>query len=301
MRKNLEWLIHPVNSQLFFDEYLEKKPLVIKRNDSTYYEELLTFQAIERLLSSDSSDNNLDLTLSHANRQIYLSEYATIKQFHNVYLKSGINVNKVQDLFDNQKVTVIIHQPAKYWSVLEDLSDNIAGDLKCSTGSNVFVTPSQGQCFQAHYDEHDLMIIQIHGKKNWKIYESAIPLPLEPQNKKSVDFSHLKQLEEFNVEPGDLIYIPRGFVHEVKTIDSISAHITLGLVNVTWVSLIKDYIQKLGLEEVLLREGFFAGSLKSDDNRVHVVNLLKEKINQDLSLGVLDKLSNSYLTSAKSL
>lgn len=292
MGKDLEWLIHPVDNQRFFDEYLERKPLVIRRDDSRYYEELLTFQEVESILSSNSNNSDLDITLSHANRKIYVSEYATIKQLHNVYLRSGINTSRVHDLFEKQKATVIIHQAAKHWLALEDLSNSISRDLKCSTGSNVFVTPSQAQCFDAHYDEHDLMIIQISGKKSWKIYESFVPLPLEPQNGRQVDFSHLKQLYEFNIEPGDLIYIPRGFVHEVKTTSNVSTHITLGISSITWTNLLVKYIEKLGTEEATLRESFFASSLRSDDNRSGIISLLKEKIHQSLSLASLDQLSD---------
>ena len=296
MKKDLEWLIYPIDNQQFFDEYLERKPLIVRRGDSRYYEDLLTFQEVESLLYSDSNNRDLDITLSHANRKIYLSEYATMKQLYNVYLKSGINAGRVHDLFKNQKATVIIHQAAKHWLALEELSHRVSEDLKCSTGSNVFVTPSQAQCFDAHYDEHDLMIVQISGRKSWKIYESFVPLPLKPQNGKQVDFSHLKQLYEFDVEPGDLIYIPRGFVHEVKTTSSTSTHITLGISSITWTDLLVKHIEKLGTEEAALRESFFASSLRSDDNSSSIMSLLKEKIHQSLSLASLNQLSGNSIT-----
>ena len=40
----------------------------------------------------------------------------------------------------------------------------------CSTGCNVYLTPADSQGFSPHYDDIDAFILQLEGKKRWKVY-----------------------------------------------------------------------------------------------------------------------------------
>lgn len=44
-------LIQPFTPDDFFGEYWEKKPLLLKRGDSGYYENLISFQDMENIIS----------------------------------------------------------------------------------------------------------------------------------------------------------------------------------------------------------------------------------------------------------
>jgi hypothetical protein len=48
--------------------------------------------------------------------------------------------------------------------------------------------------------------------------------------------------EDFYVAPGDLIYIPRGFLHDAETDDESSLHVTLSVECVTWRDLIVEIL-----------------------------------------------------------
>ena len=43
-RPSLEWLISPVAKEDFFEQYWEKRPLVVKRDQSNYFNSLLSFE-----------------------------------------------------------------------------------------------------------------------------------------------------------------------------------------------------------------------------------------------------------------
>jgi len=47
---------------------------------------------------------------------------------------------------------------------------------------------------------------------------------------------------ELELMPGDLLYLPRGYVHAANTSNSHSAHITVGITVFTWVELISELV-----------------------------------------------------------
>ncbi|MBK7966872.1 MAG: hypothetical protein IPK10_17510 [Bacteroidetes bacterium] len=52
-------------------------------------------------------------------------------------------------------------------------------------------------------------------------------------------------IEEHLLEAGDLLYIPRGIIHDAVTSDCISTHITLGVFPHTWIDIYKELISKM--------------------------------------------------------
>jgi ribosomal protein L16 Arg81 hydroxylase len=50
-------------------------------------------------------------------------------------------------------------------------------------------------------------------------------------------------LSEIDLEPGDLLYLPGGFVHTTETSDSFSVHVTLGITVYTWIELLTEWAQ----------------------------------------------------------
>ena len=48
---------------------------------------------------------------------------------------------------------------------------------------------------------------------------------------------------EIDLNPGDLLYLPRGFVHTTSTPDGFSLHVTLGMTVYTWVELLAEFAQ----------------------------------------------------------
>ncbi len=49
-------------------------------------------------------------------------------------------------------------------------------------GTRVFLTPADARAFRAHYDRHDVFILQILGSKAWRVEMNRrrVPRPVEP-------------------------------------------------------------------------------------------------------------------------
>nr|CDJ93150.1 Cupin 4 domain containing protein [Haemonchus contortus] len=102
----------------------------------------------------------------------------------------------------------------------------------CFVGANTYLTPPGSAGFAPHWDEIDAFLLQLEGRKYWKVYAPDSrdnELPREPSgNFNDEDMKNRKPTFEGWIEAGDLLYIPRGFIHNATTDDNVhSLHITI--------------------------------------------------------------------------
>jgi bifunctional lysine-specific demethylase and histidyl-hydroxylase MINA len=78
----------------------------------------------------------------------------------------------------------------------------------------------------AHYDDHDLLVVQLRGTKRWHVSSGPSELP---NTWKSIPHSPpaLGPHDSFEVRPGDVVYLPRGTWHSVDSEDK-SLHLSIG-------------------------------------------------------------------------
>jgi len=81
-----------------------------------------------------------------------------------------------------------------------------------------------------HYDDHDLIVVQLLGEKRWYVANSS-DLPNTWRGIPS-DTVELGSHTSFDVRPGDVVYLPRGTLHSV-TSDGESLHLSIGFTPLT--------------------------------------------------------------------
>ena len=112
--------------------------------------------------------------------------------------------------------------------------------------ANAYLTPPHSQTVPAHADDRDVLVFQLRGRKHWKVYKNIPmlhPYPHEQVGKAdiAVPESVLNGPLAFDgcLSPGDVLYLPRGMVHEASTVDldgppDLSFHITVALATHDW-------------------------------------------------------------------
>jgi bifunctional lysine-specific demethylase and histidyl-hydroxylase MINA len=82
-----------------------------------------------------------------------------------------------------------------------------------------------------HFDDHDLLVVQLRGYKRW--YVSSRPSELH-NTWKYIPASTLElgPHASVDVQPGDVLYLPRGTLHSVDS-DSGSLHVSIGFTPLT--------------------------------------------------------------------
>lgn len=107
------------------------------------------------------------------------------------------------------------------------------------------MTPPNSQGFAPHYDDIEAFILQIEGKKRWKLYKPRNENEYLPRYS-SGNFTQSEigtPILDTVVNAGDLLYFPRGTIHQGETIDDThSLHITLSVYQKnSW----GDFLEKL--------------------------------------------------------
>jgi len=99
---------------------------------------------------------------------------------------------------------------------------------------NAYITPAQSQGFAPHYDTHDVFVLQISGSKRWRVHEPVLlsPMPDETWQQRSAEVrarAEDRPLIDTDLQPGDCLYLPRGFVHSAVAHGETSIHLTFGI------------------------------------------------------------------------
>ena len=119
--------------------------------------------------------------------------------------------------------------------------------------ANAYLTPAAAQGFAVHHDTHDVFVLQVSGRKRWRLYEPVVELPLKGRRWAAATDSAGDPVAELTLEAGDTLFIPRGWPHEAMTTDVDSLHLTVGLHPPTRLEALRDALDLCAAEDVELR------------------------------------------------
>jgi hypothetical protein len=113
-------------------------------------------------------------------------------------------------------------------------AQRLSAELGHPVQVNAYVTPPQNQGFSDHYDVHDVFVLQIHGSKRWVVHDPVHEAPLrdQPWTDRRADVgAAAKEPARIDtvLEPGDCLYLPRGYLHAATALGEISTHLTIGV------------------------------------------------------------------------
>jgi hypothetical protein len=291
---DLAALLHPISLDAFLSTYWEKNWLLVQRGDERYYEGLLTNQNLEDIISSPDARYP---TLMLAKDGIYYPPQTyceDIKMGHVTF--SGVpNLKKLSAGYA-KGATIALTSLDRSWGPLGDLCLRLEEQLDHGVNTNVYVTAGETRGFPPHYDTHDILVLQIAGKKLWQIYEPTIKLPDVTQPCEPKSFRPGPQLAEVELRTGDLLYLPRGYGHAATTSESHSAHVTIGIHVYTWARVLKDSDPSLARSEEF-RKSLPPGFASRPDLRPAIREQLKRTVPQHFTDSNVDRVVDSIVRS----
>ncbi|UQT61914.1 cupin domain-containing protein [Streptomyces durmitorensis] len=130
--------------------------------------------------------------------------------------------------------TLVLQALQRTWGPVADFSARLSTELGHPVQANAYVTPPQNRGFDDHYDVHDVFVLQIAGAKRWLVREPVHPDPLRDQpwtDRRSAVAEAAKGQAHIDtvLEPGDVLYLPRGWLHAAQAQGEVSIHLTLGI------------------------------------------------------------------------
>ncbi len=130
--------------------------------------------------------------------------------------------------------TMVLQGLHRMWPPVIEFCQQLAAELGHPVQANAYVTPPQNQGFSNHYDVHDVFVLQLEGEKRWQIHAPVHPSPLRDQpwtdRRAAVERRAAEEpLIEAVLRPGDVLYLPRGFLHAATALGGVSTHLTIGV------------------------------------------------------------------------
>ena len=154
-----------------------------------------------------------------------------------------VDVRAVLDRFD-AGATVVFQGLHRYWPPLTLLVAGLEEALGHPCQANAYLTPPGAQGFEVHADSHDVFVFQTHGTKQWQIHPVGSDGERRP--------------EPVLLEPGLAMYLPTGTPHSARAQDEVSLHVTVGINQITWRTLIRQTTAALldGVDDDHLPAGY---------------------------------------------
>lgn len=107
--------------------------------------------------------------------------------------------------------------------------------------------------FDLHWDDHDVFIIQVAGRKRWSVYGMTTQYPLKGGGDAIPKPTHDPIWSEV-LEDGDLLYIPRGWWHVAVPLDEPTLHLTVGIHNRTGLDFFQWFKERIQTSETYRKD-----------------------------------------------
>jgi len=131
-----------------------------------------------------------------------------------------VDARSALSLFEDG-ATLILQGLHRYWPALTELVRDLELALGHPCQANAYLTPPRSQGFSRHSDTHDVFVFQTHGRKQWQVVEHD-------------------EERDVLLEPGLSMYLPTGTPHSARSQDDVSLHVTVGINQLTWRSLLRS-------------------------------------------------------------
>jgi hypothetical protein len=111
---------------------------------------------------------------------------------------------------------------------LTALADAFECVFRNPTQINVYAAWRSIHGLGVHQDDEQVFIVQIDGRKRWRLYGELVAASGRPVTDGDVVPSSKAVFDEI-LRPGDVLYIPRGCYHDAVPLDEPTLHLTIGI------------------------------------------------------------------------
>ena len=241
---SLGWLLAPLTVETFVTEIWGQSHYHVSRSSPEYFDTLFDGSAsVDQLLGLFRPDLSLVRLVRENDKK---------EPYHYRRSDGGLDVAGIgHDFADGY--TIVLESIHRYVRAIASLLHAIEVELNFATQVNAYFTPPESQGFVPHYDEHDVLIMQIRGSKIWHLYDGIDVAPRAALRHEPVAADALPSPTDVCLEVGDVLYLPGGRVHAAEATSEVSVHLTVGVLAPTLLVLVTRALN----------------SLSGSDDRVH--------------------------------
>ena len=144
-----------------------------------------------------------------------------------------------------QGATLVLDAVDELHRPVEDLAAGLELFFRERVQANLYAGWHTSKGFDLHWDDHDVFILQVAGRKRWRVYGETRTAPVTGDNDVTPRPPADEPLWEETLEDGDLLYIPRGWWHVAFPVEEPTLHLTVGVHNRTGLDLLRWLTDRL--------------------------------------------------------
>jgi ribosomal protein L16 Arg81 hydroxylase len=146
--------------------------------------------------------------------------------------------------------TIVLQGLHRSWPPLRAFTRRLVAELGHPAQVNAYITPESARGFDAHYDVHDVFVLQVSGEKHWSVHAPVRehPRPDEgwSQRRAAVESrAREKPVIDVVLRPGDALYLPSGWLHSAVARAGTSIHLTVGVAALTGADVARELVAEL--------------------------------------------------------
>jgi len=246
----IEHLLGEMTPDVFKREYLGRRSLLLPGSQDRF-NGLLTWTMLNELLETRSF-TAAALRMKKAGKDIpvesYLTEYT---RFNRPPIMTTISPRVITDEM-RDGATLIINSIQKMVPSIATLAEDLEHVLQARININMYASLVHDKnCFGCHYDVHDVLVLQVQGRKHWQLFG---PRPLMPYPHESFDSTErpptVTPTWDGLMTQGDALYMPRGWWHFARPIGGPTIHLSVGIVKPTGLDLLEWLTKQMGTDDI---------------------------------------------------
>jgi ribosomal protein L16 Arg81 hydroxylase len=232
-------LLAPYPLARFLSQVWGEEPLLV-RGSARRHARLFSWQTLNDLLATHRLEPpRLRLVQSGA-VLLDLQSFLQYRPGRDRRQRASLDVPRLNTLLA-RGATLILNEVQDMHPPLAALTRGFAQLFAAEPNVNLYAAFGKQQGFGPHWDDHDVFVLQIAGEKRWRLYGTNRRYPLfrdvRPNERRPV-----RPIARHRLQPGDLLYVPRGCWHDAVGTGDPTLHLTLGIPPCTAV----DYLRWLG-------------------------------------------------------
>ena len=240
----------------FVDHCWTRVPLHRPGADPAGFSDLFSLDDVDRFVAS-SSPRLPTFRLVRDGKPLDPSRYTRTARVGGQSVAGMGDPGRIFDEF-RAGATIVFQGLHRSWPPLTRFCRDLELELSHPVQVNAYITPAGSRGLGVHYDTHDVFVLQLAGTKAWTIHEPVLVDPLPSQPWKGTADDAGEPVLTVELQPGDCLYVPRGFLHSARAQEDLSAHLTVGVVTTTWDDLVRTVVAGIA-EEPEFRRALPAG------------------------------------------
>lgn len=225
-------LLAPFNENTFRGTYLHQQPLHIK-GAAGRFDTAMSWDLLTGLLNQSSIWSPANFQLAADGPRLPPDAYCDVQPGPGGTPQHRVNLDKARDLM-RDGATLVLNDIDLLTPGLRQLAALLQGATGTKSQANLYCSWRQKPGFGSHFDTHDVYALHVTGTKTWTIYGKTFDDPIAHPRFKALgdDFHRANRgavTQTVHMEPGDLLYIPRGWYHDALATSPGTIHIAFGL------------------------------------------------------------------------